>query len=300
VRIRSIKPEFHKDKITGRWPLAMKMLFIGIWNFADDVGRFEWEPDLIRAEIFPYDPDFDVVGTLNAIVKTGRIIRYEINGQEYGQVAHFSAHQRLDHPKQSILPPPPPLIPETPGTHPAEMGASPENVSTDRIGLDRIGRDILLGPPAPSPESVALAWNETCGDVLPKVNAEKLGSARRQKLKTRCADGHDGPWWLAYFRRIRSSPFLCGETGWVASFDWAIRSELNIAKVLEGNYDQRQRAASPGGQSVRSTGPPAVLAEIEAIKRERAEKARASEAASGEGRSAEQGGREEPAGGRLA
>lgn len=89
-----------------------------------------------------------------------------------------------------------------------------------------------------SPSRVVAIWNETCSRVLPKV--EKLTEERRRKLKSRlAADGHrDEAWWRAYFGRIRASPFLRGENdrGWRADFDWAIRSETVVARVLEGRY----------------------------------------------------------------
>jgi hypothetical protein len=80
---------------------------------------------------------------------------------------------------------------------------------------------------------------------MPKV--QSLHDTRRKHIRARIAEdasrGED--WWRAYFGRIRASPFLRGEgpprgsggKPFQATFDWAIFSETNVAKVLEGNYD---------------------------------------------------------------
>lgn len=98
-------------------------------------------------------------------------------------------------------------------------------------------------PPAPlvcSPEAVVGAWNTVCGDVLPKVS--KITPGRRDKVRVRCREdaARVHGWWTSYFGRIRHTPFLTGENdrGWKADFDWAVESESNVVKVLEGKYER--------------------------------------------------------------
>ena len=38
ARIRTIKPEFWIDDVIVELPFETRLLFIGIWNFADDAG----------------------------------------------------------------------------------------------------------------------------------------------------------------------------------------------------------------------------------------------------------------------
>lgn len=107
MRIRSIKPEFFTDRITGRWSADLKMFYVGLWSYADDEGRFEWEPDLIRCALYPFDPSANVRGWLEELIAAKRVVKYEIGGVIYGAVVAFSAHQ---HPKTRIpsrLPAPP-------------------------------------------------------------------------------------------------------------------------------------------------------------------------------------------------
>lgn len=78
----------------------------------------------------------------------------------------------------------------------------------------------------------------------------KLDADRRAKLKARLADvSLDG--WCDAMSRIRASPFLRGEaTSFRASLDWFLKP-LNLRKVLEGNYEdrngQQQQPRSRGG-----------------------------------------------------
>ncbi len=76
MRIRSIKPEFWRDPdTTGRWPADLKLFYIGMWCVADDEGRFAWDPELIAADLFPYDRGADVAGLLDRLREAGRLVR---------------------------------------------------------------------------------------------------------------------------------------------------------------------------------------------------------------------------------
>src|SRR5690606_19895127 len=101
----------------------------------------------------------------------------------------------------------------------------------------------LAEPASPSPQEIAGLWNDVCGDVLPKC--EKMTDKRRKHIKARLAESqerHSLDWWHGYFSRIRASPFCCGQNdrGWRATFEWAICSEDNVVKVMEGKYDRKR------------------------------------------------------------
>ena len=90
-------------------------------------------------------------------------------------------------------------------------------------------------------------WNETMARTrkIPKVAA--LSQARKDKISLRIAEM--GGWENAKetlatcFRKINESEFCNGENEnvWVATFDWFFSNEKNWMKVIEGNYDNRQR-----------------------------------------------------------
>ena len=97
-------------------------------------------------------------------------------------------------------------------------------------------------------------WRQTCGAAGLAI-PRKLTQARRRKIAARARDSLSSlDAWRAYFERVAASPFLRGETGkdWRADFDWCVRSEDNVSKVTEGQYDAREAAQSPQKQTAAS------------------------------------------------
>lgn len=107
MRMRTVKPAFFTDRITGRWPAEWLMVYVALWVLADDEGRFEWEEASIQGQLFPYKPDLDLGGILRSLQATGRVARYEVDGVHYGLLPTFKRHQKPNRPLPSTLPPPP-------------------------------------------------------------------------------------------------------------------------------------------------------------------------------------------------
>ena len=55
ARKRMISPEYWTDDKTIELTIAERLLFIGMWNFADDEGIITNKPKQIKAQIFPVD-----------------------------------------------------------------------------------------------------------------------------------------------------------------------------------------------------------------------------------------------------
>ena len=55
ARIRTIKPQFWDDLKIGRLSRDARLLYIGLWNFADDLGVVIADPAWLKSKIFPYD-----------------------------------------------------------------------------------------------------------------------------------------------------------------------------------------------------------------------------------------------------
>lgn len=91
---------------------------------------------------------------------------------------------------------------------------------------------------APSAEGLVQLYHDICGDKLPRV---RLMPERRKKAVTARLREHDIAQFEELFKKARASDFLCGKNdrGWCANFDWLI-NESNIAKVLEGDFDNRK------------------------------------------------------------
>lgn len=106
-------------------------------------------------------------------------------------------------------------------------------------------------PPGPTPQQVADLWAEVCVPAG-RPALRKLTDDRKRKVKARTRQ--DLPTleaWRGYFERIAASSFLRGETErWPkgATFDFAVASERNVTKVLEGDYDDRAPPAKARGE----------------------------------------------------
>jgi hypothetical protein len=95
----------------------------------------------------------------------------------------------------------------------------------------------------PSPEIIVGLWNSIVAGKLPRV--EQITPLRTTRLRTRSKPARDLAWWRAYFEKAVRTPFLLGDNGrkWRADFDFVIRSEEVVAKILEGSYDRAETQA---------------------------------------------------------
>ena len=92
ARARNIKPGFFtNDLLAEASPLA-RILFAGLWCFADREGRLFDRPKKIKAEILPYD-NCNADDLLQSLAELGFIQRYEVAGIRYIQVVNFDKHQ---------------------------------------------------------------------------------------------------------------------------------------------------------------------------------------------------------------
>jgi len=104
ARIRTIKPEFWTDEAIVQLPFSARLLFIGLWNFADDTGALELSPDRLKMQIFPSDSDIDVSDLIDLLAAV-ELLEYWANGD--GRllvvVANWLKHQKIDNPSKRLL-----------------------------------------------------------------------------------------------------------------------------------------------------------------------------------------------------
>lgn len=100
ARYRTIKPEFWASEQVANCDFATRLLFIGIWNFADDGGVIPDRPKQIRIQVFPADEfsDDDMGAMLNRLVEVGLLVKFENHGNTYYYVTGWMKHQRIDKP----------------------------------------------------------------------------------------------------------------------------------------------------------------------------------------------------------
>jgi hypothetical protein len=112
ARIRTIKPGFFASEDVSCLTIRARLTWIGLWTYADDLGRAKDNTRLIKAALYPLD-DVTLRGIdddLAELAQHGRIRRYEVDGSAYLEVVAFDEHQRINRPTPSKIPPPPEAI----------------------------------------------------------------------------------------------------------------------------------------------------------------------------------------------
>lgn len=184
ARIRSIKPEYWQDfRLAEELTRDQRLFYIGLWNEADDEGRFMAHPRRLLGAIFPYDRDLTdefIEDSLSALARTGRLVRYEVDGEPYGQLTKFRHHQRINRPSPSKLPSPPTSIEDSVKPHGGISEASIPRAHTREQGTGN-REDVLVHPSAgPADDGFEQFWkNRPRRDGSdPKRAAQRAWNAR--------------------------------------------------------------------------------------------------------------------------
>lgn len=111
ARIRSVKPDVLTDEdlwdLEERTKLPIFRVFQGLWMYGDREGRFEWRLRVLAPLILPFAPE-RFHDTIAALAEAKFVVRYEVDGSEYGLVRSFKKHQVINNREElSTLPPPP-------------------------------------------------------------------------------------------------------------------------------------------------------------------------------------------------
>jgi len=100
ARIRSIKPEFWtSEQVVDCSPMA-RLLFIGLWNFADDAGVHPTNLKRIKMNVLPGD-EIELSSIRRLIEEldgVGLIELYTVEDKEYLRVTGWDAHQKIEKP----------------------------------------------------------------------------------------------------------------------------------------------------------------------------------------------------------
>lgn len=116
ARIRSIRPEFWRDGDMAELTRDTRLLYIGMWCFADDGGVLPARAHDLRLAVFPGDRDIstdDVERMVRTLVDARRVTEYTVCGKPWWRVLNWS-HQRPLRPtyrypqEDGVVPMPPP------------------------------------------------------------------------------------------------------------------------------------------------------------------------------------------------
>jgi hypothetical protein len=163
ARIRTIKPDFWTNsKVASVGPIA-RLMFIGMWNYADDYGRLAYEPLSLKLRLFANDPGIsvaDVRDMITDLCTNDLIIIYSANDKEYIEITGWD-HQKIDKRQASKLPAPfadgsairqpPPTPPDSPRPPPTPASGREGNGMEGRgVEGKEETREVALSSDEPS------------------------------------------------------------------------------------------------------------------------------------------------------
>jgi hypothetical protein len=118
ARGRWIKPEFWSSEQISECSPNARLMFIGLWNFADDGGRHAASIKRLKMEVFPADSfnESKLRGWIDELKNAkdengiGLITEYVVNGCAIWEVTGWNRHQKIEkpyfrHPDQSGIVP---------------------------------------------------------------------------------------------------------------------------------------------------------------------------------------------------
>lgn len=252
-----------------------RLLFVGLWNFCDDGGCHPASAKTLKAEVFPGDniSSNDVQSLIQELVEQRLLREYEIFGKPYWCVTGWH-HQKIDKPTFKYPRPPEfqqPFVEESGSQSPITRLGVEEPSPPERRGEEWRG-----GKPQTTSEEVVRA--QASPDQLPACPHQEIiklygkhlpdlpqprawDGQREQNLRARwrwvltAKEAQSGECYatdaataLSFFDRffayVAKSEFLTGRKGkWQSNLAWLVKAE-NFAKVLEGQYENRQEAAA--------------------------------------------------------
>ena len=104
-----IDPEIWDDEKFNSLCRDARLLFIGIFNLADDEGRIDGSARYLRKRVFGYDLDItpeQVESLLQNIIDKRMAVKYTIGECNYLWIPKFKKYQTISHPSPSRIPPP--------------------------------------------------------------------------------------------------------------------------------------------------------------------------------------------------
>lgn len=256
ARIRSIKPKFFDDFKIGRLSRDARLLYIGLWVFADDCGVLIADKYWLKSKVFSYDQiqmqQFEK--WFSELVKTGFIYLFSYRGEEFIYLPTFTRHQKIDKPNYEDLNVPKNLITKLQEQITEQSANNRGKIGEQSPSIEEEEEDIytLSNEREEETSSSALAstgskdemvdikrivemYHTICVDY-PKL--VKLSASRKNKIKLRFKEMDCNYTTLeTVFTKMQQSNFMKGEKGWTADFDWLMENDKNWLKILEGKYD---------------------------------------------------------------
>lgn len=250
ARIRSIKPEFFRSITIATLSFGARLTFEGLWCYADDQGRYRYEPGLLKGDVWPLDQQVTaehVAGWVDEQLDAGLLCEYSSGGRRYLHIVNWLEHQVIKNPSQPKWPACPrdqhggrstPALPQdspspTPLEVEVEVEVEEENYGGAKAPIDSDERN--RPEPVADTRQVFDAWTAS----LPPGTSRRFTTPRRRAIQAR-------------LREFGLQDCLDAAGGW-RNDPWDGRAEQNDITILfrPGNFE-RMRDFWRNGPPVRA------------------------------------------------
>ena len=194
--------------------VTARLMFIGLWNFADDCGRLPCSPKTIKAQIFPNDNinSETIRGLINELSSNGLLLIYTTENKDFLQITGWQ-HQRIDKPQ----------APKYPAPFFDDSTNEPRTLPPDRKGEDRKGKDSSPAAVAPEPKPEKKSRKKPQTAI---VDGFTFGSEVRQyAVKLRFSDSEIARELQRFIRHAKQNDRRCA--------DWQMAAENWFDKAAE-------------------------------------------------------------------
>jgi hypothetical protein len=252
ARIRTIKPEFPQTESMGRVSRDARLLFVMLFTIVDDEGRARAAPRMLASLLFPYDDDAKarVAEWLAELEQENCVELYEVDGNAYLRIASWLAHQRIDKPSRSRLPPPPARADEL--SQNAREASAPEGNGVEGRGEEGNGPDSSDVPSDPCDRDFQIFWKEYPTDaVMSKKRAleqwDGLSQAEREAARQAIPAFKDYCRKHPTYRPVHAERFLSQRR--FEGFALSATAALSATEI-EANKDRADRLMRRGKYAV--------------------------------------------------
>lgn len=196
ARMRSVKPEFWADPSLARLSRDARLLYISLWNFADEHSRMFGDPRFVKGHAFPYDDDLTVARIAELLAElsaAGKVQPYWVSGEAYLFLPRLDKHQRLESekvpsrlpgPDESTPEPEPPAAESVPRTN--EPARRTGELSLKHVAGGREHDSTTSGADAPradTTQTIIGEWLERCRKRPPANVIGQTSKAVKQMLE---------------------------------------------------------------------------------------------------------------------
>jgi hypothetical protein len=245
ARIRSIKPEFFRSVTISTLTFGARLTFEGLWCYADDDGRYRYEPGLLKGDVWPLDGQVtadQVASWADELLGASLLCEYEAGGRRYLHITNWQEHQVIKNPSKPKWPGCPrdqhggkstPALPHiSPSPTPLEVEVEVEEEEENYGGAKAPVESNKQTRPSSVGDvrQVFDTWTAT----LPPGTRRQLSPTRRKTIQAR-------------LREFGLQDCLDAVVGW-RNDPWPGRAEQNDITILfrPGNFEKMRDYARNG------------------------------------------------------